>query len=483
MQRSFRTESKFLLFSALFIFFTLWLGYRVQRADFQLLALVYGGFFCLFFLVICICRNYDLHHKVTWLNKLLLLSLFLRFLLLFYLPNLSDDFYRFLWDGRLTMQGIHPFLQQPAYYLAHPLTAAGVTPDFIQKLNSIHYYTVYPPLCQGMFALVAWIFPTDLFAGVFLMKYSLLLCEFGTIYFLYKICINHLKITPWPALIYALNPLAIVEIVGNIHFEGAMLFCLVAGLYFLLEKRFVIAALSIAFSIAFKLLPLLYLPILLSYLIIQNTDFEKKRRLLSMNTIQNADYKPIVLFLSVLSFSLFLLFLPFYDSTVIENMGKSLDLYFQKFEFNASVYYLIREVGFWYKGYNIGYLLAPCLGVMTFVSVLFLSILRPAQTPEKLFEKLFFASVVYLLMSSTVHPWYVLVPMLLGTLTRFRFALIWSCMAILSYSHYKNDAFLENYWWIGLEYLVVAFWFFWDLKASRFYQKTIKKIVLPHKAT
>ncbi|MBK6994407.1 MAG: hypothetical protein IPH31_05610 [Lewinellaceae bacterium] len=30
-------------------------------------------------------------------------------LLLFSIPNLSDDYVRFLWDGHLTVAGIHPF--------------------------------------------------------------------------------------------------------------------------------------------------------------------------------------------------------------------------------------------------------------------------------------------------------------------------------------------------------------------------------------
>jgi alpha-1,6-mannosyltransferase len=433
---------------------TIFIGFFLKREDFTLLLVTYGGLFAVYFWVM----RFFLNDKGLF-PKLILLGVFLRICLLFNIPNLSDDFYRFLWDGRLTMQGIHPFLHQPAYFLEHSLTAAGVTPDFVQKLNSIHYFTVYPPLCQALFSIVAWIFPTDEYWGVFLLKLFLLTCEIGTIYFLYKVALKHLKNAPNAALIYALNPLAIIEIVGNVHFEGAMLFFMVAGLWYFLENKLKTAALLLSFSITFKLLPLLFLPILVVYLFQNKTDFDGNTLSKPLNI---AKWQRIIPFLSVLGISLFLQFIPFYNLEVIQNMGKSLDLYFQKFEFNASVYYLLRTVGFWYKGYNIGYLLAPFLGVLTFSSVLILSFWKTAKTPKKLIERLLFASVIYLLFSSTVHPWYVLVPMLLGSLTRFRFVMIWSGMAILSYSHYANGVFLEQYWWIVLEYLVVLGWFVYE---------------------
>jgi alpha-1,6-mannosyltransferase len=451
----------------LLLIFTIFVGYFLKREDFTALLVGYGGMFGVYFWVIwrCYMSNSNIENQVNWLKKndfkvFIYFGIFLRFVLLFPLPNLSDDFYRFLWDGRLTMQGIHPFLHQPAYFLENPLNISGLTPDFIQKLNSQHYYTVYPPLCQGLFAFVAWIFPTDIFWGVFLMKFFLLLCEIGTIFFLYKIAEKYLKNVAQVALIYALNPLAIVEIVGNCHFEGAMLFFTVAGLWYFLEKRLILSAILFSFSIAFKLLPLLFLPILLAYLTFnpKETTLGTKRGITILGRklyVSTLGLKASITFLGTLFLVLFILFIPLYNLEVIQNMGRSLDHYFQKFEFNASVYYVLRQIGFWYKGYNIGYILAPIMGIFTFLSVLALAFWKTAKTPEQLFERLFFASMIYLLLSSTVHPWYVLVPMLLSSLTQFRFAILWSGMAILSYSHYSNNAFLENYWLIFVEYLVL----------------------------
>jgi hypothetical protein len=56
-------------------------------------------------------------------------ALLFRLLLLFAVPALSDDFYRFLWDGRLSLEGINPFLYTPRQLIQsgwganHPVTA------------------------------------------------------------------------------------------------------------------------------------------------------------------------------------------------------------------------------------------------------------------------------------------------------------------------------------------------------------------------
>ena len=46
------------------------------------------------------------------------------------------------------------------------------------------------------------------------------------------------------------------------------------------------------------------------------------------------------------------LFYPLLGSFFIENFGNSLNLYFQKFEFNASLYYVLRWFGFSIKKFS-----------------------------------------------------------------------------------------------------------------------------------
>ncbi|MEO0876545.1 MAG: hypothetical protein AAFY48_18235 [Bacteroidota bacterium] len=69
---------------------------------------------------------------------------------------------------------------------------------------------------------------------------------------------------------YALNPLIIVEVVGNLHFEGAMIFFLLLGLWALLRWKgsdnkwwLAISAVAMAMAVSSKLLPLLFFPFLI----------------------------------------------------------------------------------------------------------------------------------------------------------------------------------------------------------------------------
>jgi hypothetical protein len=44
---------------------------------------------------------------------------------------------------------------------------------------------------------------------------------------------------------------------------------------------------------------------------------------------------------------------------------------------------------------------------------------------------------------------------MLACLNSWRYPLVWSAMAVLSYAAYQTEAYQENLWLVGLEYLVV----------------------------
>lgn len=432
MHGTYRTFSR-LIVGTLMVFLTVYLGYWVERSQTLPLLLAYGLFFAAYAWILIRSSVDDRKYYVG-------LGIALRVVLLFSIPNLSDDFYRFLWDGRLAAQGVHPFAHPPVFFIENTTSLLGITPELFQKLNSPEYHTVYPPVCQAVFWLAAKLFPESITGGVFILKFFLFACELGTLAVL-----AGLGKKPIAVLAYALNPLILLEITGNCHFEGAMLCFLLAGISALGRGRIRVAALLWALATACKLLPLLFLPIVWVHL----------------------GWRTGLRFVGLITVFCLTFFLPLLDLEVLSNMAGSLNLYFRQFAFNASGYYVLRTVGkaFAPPTADVGRTLGPILAVVVFIGVLALAFwkqkkenLKPTQF---FYQKLLLASTLYLALATTVHPWYIALPFGLGLLTTWRFPLIWTGAAYLSYSHYAGGGFQENYILITLEYALVL-WAVWQ---------------------
>ena len=68
---------------------------------------------------------------------------------------------------------------------------------------------------------------------------------------------------------------------------------------------------------------------------------------------------------------------------------------------------------------------------------------------------MFLGICLYYFLSTTIHPWYLSLPLILSIFTKFRFAMVWSIAAFLSYSAYVSVPAEENLWLVALEYLLV----------------------------
>jgi hypothetical protein len=72
---------------------------------------------------------------------------------------------------------------------------------------------------------------------------------------------------------------------------------------------------------------------------------------------------------------------------------------------------------------------------------------------------MFFAYTIYLLLATTVHPWYIINLVLLSVFVRnYRYAIVWSMLAVLSYAAYITNDYQENHLFIALEYTIVIGW-------------------------
>jgi alpha-1,6-mannosyltransferase len=409
---------------ALLSVLTIFLGYYADRTDFIPFILAFLAAFLLYGWLAFGYHNISFRH-------LLWLGVALRLLLLFSMPQMSDDVFRFLWDGRLTVAGYHPFLHTPRYFIDSHTEIPGITPDLFLRLNSPDYFTVYPPVCQAVFAAAGFVSPVEVLPAVVVIKLFMLIFEGYTVWLLWK---NRGKfgLPENAAVMYALNPLVILEFSGNLHFEGAMICFLLAGFIALQKDKIVPGAICWALATATKLLPLMLLPAVWKWLGLQ----KGARFVLFFGLITAVLFSPLL--------------------AVLPNLLESLDLYFRQFQFNASFYYVIRVLGLWLKGWDIGEYSGPALGLLTLAGVIWLALqVRTGDSAPALARTLLFSFFLYLSMAAVVQPWYVAVPMVFSLFTRHRFLILWSGLAALSYSHYNGGQFQEHYWLIALEYVFV----------------------------
>ncbi|MGI4740208.1 MAG: hypothetical protein ACRYG7_33980 [Janthinobacterium lividum] len=355
-------------------------------------------------------------------------------------PALSDDFYRFRWDGLLASHGHNPFAETPRQLLAHPPADSAALPmaelrRLLPYLNSPGYFSVYPPVCQGLYAAATAAFPTSEAGFLLVVRLALLLADAGAA----AVLLWLLPRAGWPAqraLAYLLHPLAIVEVAGNVHMEGVVAcFLLLAGAL-LAGRRTRLAAGALALAVATKLLPLLALPLLARQL----------------------GWRRFGWFLGVLAGVLVGAFLPFVSWDLLLHLGLSLDLYFQRFEFNASVFYVLRALGQWLVGYDLVGALGPLLGAgalcLTFGLARGVGRLGLAAVPQRLLLTL----SGYFALATIVHPWYLVPLVALSCFSPLRYARVWAGLAVLSYATYRTPAYTESGWLIALEYGGVLAW-------------------------
>ena len=363
-------------------------------------------------------------------------ALLFRLIAVFALPQLSDDYFRFVWDGRLLTHGENPFSQLPIDYLgdSEAFQTMGLTEELYEGLNSKEYYTIYPPVNQFVFAIGTRIFPHSIYGAVVVMKLLILAAELGTIWVLMQLLALWGKPREWAA-IYALNPLVIVELCGNLHFEAHMIFFLLLSIWLLATQRWRIAILPFALSIGSKLLPLMAMPLLL-------------RRL--------GIFRLAVFGIGVLGI-VGLMFAPLMNTTTWAHFRESVDLYFLTFEFNASVYYVARWIGFYVRGYNIIGTIGAITPWIVFGGVWLSTLLEKGPRWQKLPMRIMECLILYFAVASIVHPWYIISILALSVLTPYRFPIAWAALLPLTYFAYRNVGQVEeNLWLVGGIYVLVG---------------------------
>lgn len=298
----------------------------------------------------------------------------LRLLFLPLLPELTDDPFRYLWDGWLQVEGMNPYRYVPE---DEPLESFRESVLF-REMNSQSYYSIYPPLSQLTFLLGGLGQLVDWRLGYYLLKLLYTVAEFGGVALLARMT------TARNVLLYAWNPVVLLETAGQGHTE-ALLVPLLLGLVWAVRRgRAATASMAVAGAGLVKLYPFVLGPFLL--------------RRFGWRAVW-----PGVLVVTLCS-------LPYAAPYVLPHMKASVDLFSELFEFNAGPYYLVKYV-FWVgTGADWSKVIGPAFRGVFFATLPVLYVVDACRDWSLRRAILWTIGLLFVL-STTVHPWY-LVPLL-----------------------------------------------------------------------
>lgn len=181
---------------------------------------------------------------------ILVVSAALRVLFLLTPATLSDDIYRYVWDGRVQKHGIDPYRYPPEASELAPLR----DPIF-ERINYKEIPTIYPPLMQMAFAAV-----TIVSESLRSMKAFFVLVDLAVVATLLA-ALGMAGLHATRVLIYAWNPLVAVEVAGSGHNDVLAIFFLVLAHAALLRRKEALFVLSLTLCGLAKLVGLVLAPL------------------------------------------------------------------------------------------------------------------------------------------------------------------------------------------------------------------------------
>ena len=184
----------------------------------------------------------------------LVVALAARLLLAFDPPRLSNDAYRFVWDGRVQAAGINPYRHPPA-----SASLLGLR-DFriFTHVNRPYTITLYPPASEVTFLAIH----ETAGDGLPQLKLSWIAIE-AVVVALVLLILHRTRRPVGRVVLYAWHPLAIVEIAGSGHPDALTLALTLASLLLWDRRSRIGTGVALAAAALTKFVPVLLAPFML----------------------------------------------------------------------------------------------------------------------------------------------------------------------------------------------------------------------------
>jgi SAM-dependent methyltransferase len=331
-------------------------------------------------------------------GHVVLLGLGLRALVAALPPLLSDDAYRYVWDGLIQWSGLNP-------YLLTPSEATGVVsaPEVFSVLNSPDYYSVYPPVSQLIFFLAGGLYASGgLGAALGGLKAVAVAADLGVLALLAR------TVPARRTLLWAASPLVVLENTGQIHTEALCALALLGAVLAARRGRVWASGVLLAVGGWVKLIPWLLLP---------GPVLARQWRLVAGAVLAGL-----------------LLTLPYAAPGVPARVFESLGLYVRLFEFNAGPYMALKGLGWMLLGADTSKTLGPLLR-LAFLAALVLVWRRSHRDAWPLERLGIWVFGLFFATATTVHPWYFVPLLALLPLTPHA-GWAWQVLGVLSIGTY-----------------------------------------------
>lgn len=328
----------------------------------------------------------------------------------------SDDIYRYLFDAKIFLEGLSPYLYTPAEAIKFIHSSPLELETLLSKMNSPHYFSVYPLLIQCFFSL------GTLFGSLFGSSYLGVQILIFFVDMINLVLIR--KLYPQASFnsywLYFGNPIVILEGISQMHPEVL----LVTGILLLLMSRF----------ISHKII---------SFFLLTQLKFNAFLFILGFRWNRSLFAKLVV----VSCFSLLL-----WKVTVFSDLGSQgssgIGLFFHSFRFAGMIEPLFYFILLLFK---VEYL----SGILSF-SILFCIYIycfkKEIISRLNLNNRLLFIYSLFLFFSPVIHPWYWIpwILLMVGNEKMETLVTIISFLSLFSYGLYVSKDFVYIHWLVSL---------------------------------
>lgn len=290
-------------------------------------------------------------------------------------PTLSEDVYRYLWDGMLTSRGIDPYSRPPNQFVH----LQQEYPDLSSRLKHKGRTSIYPPVAQAFF----WL--SNRLWGPSVRGWKLLLLIADALIF--WLLLRGFRVPPGRIILWSLNPLVVIETFSSGHMDVLAVLFVLAGFYCLKrvqesETYRLGAGAFWATAVNVKLFPLVAVPLLLGYAPVRR--FWKRL----------GSY-----FLLSLAVPILIVLILWPPAASVSGFVEVLHSYADKWQFNSLPYYLFQThrqtLHMW-------------LNLFFAAAIALFSLFPRRPSFSDLVVRYYCVLLIFCATASALHPWYVL---------------------------------------------------------------------------